>query len=52
RDTVIPPAPAYHARTSGIADVAWRSPPVSHMGGTSLGTPHVSALPPPVPVSN
>ncbi|MCE2574749.1 ABC transporter permease [Komagataeibacter sp. FNDCR2] len=51
RDTIVPPAASYHARTPGIAEAAWR-PAVSHMGTTSLGTPHIGALPPPVPVSN
>ncbi|MBL7233498.1 cell division protein FtsL [Komagataeibacter oboediens] len=44
---------SYHAHSQNIAEAAWHpvAAPV-HMGGSSLGTPHVSALPPPVPVSN
>ncbi|GAB6966286.1 hypothetical protein JCM25156A_03230 [Komagataeibacter kakiaceti JCM 25156] len=52
RDTIVAPAASYHARTPGIAEAAWRPAAVSHMGTSSLGTPHVGALPPPVPVSN
>ncbi|AHI25909.1 putative inner-membrane translocator [Komagataeibacter xylinus E25] len=53
-DTIVPPArmgASYHARSPNIAEAAWH-PAAVHMGGSSLGTPHVSALPPPVPVSN
>lgn len=53
-DTVVPATrmPAYRVRSQNIADVAWHPTAVAHMGSTSLGSPHVSALPPPVPVSN
>ncbi|MCE2564105.1 ABC transporter permease [Komagataeibacter sp. FNDCF1] len=46
-------AASYHPRSQNIAEAAWR-PAVAPriMGGSSLGTPHVTALPPPVPVNN
>lgn len=54
-DTVISPTrmgASYHARSQNIAEAAWHPAAAVHMGGSSLGTPHVSAMPPPVPVSN
>ncbi|GCE82985.1 ABC transporter permease [Komagataeibacter diospyri] len=54
-DTVVPPTrmgASYPARNQNIAEAAWHPAAAVHMGGSSLGTPHVSALPPPVPVSN
>ena len=43
---------SYHPRSPNIADAAWHPAAPHLMGGSSLGTPHVTALPPPVPVSN
>ncbi|KAB8124895.1 ABC transporter permease [Komagataeibacter medellinensis] len=44
---------SYHPHTTAIADAAWHPAAAPRlMGSSSLGTPHVTALPPPVPVSN
>ncbi|ATU72341.1 cell division protein FtsL [Komagataeibacter rhaeticus] len=56
RDSLVPTphvtTASYHPRAANIADAAWHPAAPRLMGGSSLGTPHVTALPPPVPVSN
>ncbi|MGY6770654.1 cell division protein FtsL [Komagataeibacter sp. NFXK3] len=56
RESMITPAhmaaASYHPRSQNIAEAAWRPTAPPRMGGSSLGTPHVTSLPPPVPVSN
>ncbi|MBV1831562.1 ABC transporter permease, partial [Komagataeibacter melomenusus] len=45
-------AASYRPRSPDIAEAAWHPTAAPRMGGSSLGTPHVTSLPPPVPVSN
>ncbi|AQU86703.1 ABC transporter permease [Komagataeibacter nataicola] len=45
-------ATGYHPHSQNIAEAAWHPTAAPRMGGSSLGTPHVTSLPPPVPVSN
>ncbi|GBQ46234.1 ABC transporter permease [Komagataeibacter sucrofermentans] len=56
RESMITPArmaaASYPPRSQNIAEAAWHPTAAPRMGGSSLGTPHVTSLPPPVPVSN
>ncbi|QHC36059.1 ABC transporter permease [Komagataeibacter xylinus] len=55
RESMITPArmaASDRPRSQNIAEAAWHPTAPPRMGGSSLGTPHVTSLPPPVPVNN